>query len=71
MRIENRLKALEVVTKPERVLVAVGPDETLERAIDRMGLAPGARVIAVHTGVPRSGESRLTSCFGRRSVHVR
>ena len=40
MRIENRLKALEVVTKPERVLVAVGPDETLERAIDRMGLAP-------------------------------
>lgn len=54
MRIETRLSALEGSAGPERVLVVVGPDETLRQALDRMGLAPGARVIAVHTGVPRA-----------------
>ena len=53
MWIEHRLKALESVTEPERVLVVVGPGETLEQAVDRMGLAPGTPVVEVHTGVPR------------------
>lgn len=54
MRLEHRLRSLESVAAPERVLVVVAPGETLERAVYGMGLASGARVIAVHTGVPRA-----------------
>ena len=54
MRLEHRLKSLESVAAPERVLVVVAPGETLAQATCRIGLAPDARVVAVHTGVPRA-----------------
>lgn len=54
MRLEHRLKSLESVAEPERVLVVVAPGETFEQAVDRVGLAPSAQVVAVHTGVPRA-----------------
>ena len=38
MRLEHRLKSLESVAEPERVLVVVEPGETLEQAVDRVGL---------------------------------
>ena len=33
-------------------MVIVGSDETLEEAIRKAGLPPGASIIAIHTGVP-------------------
>jgi hypothetical protein len=52
-RIEQRIDALAAISGPPQ-LVVIGPDETVEQALERLGPGASQNVIFIRTGVPRA-----------------
>ena len=56
-RLSDRIEALAVSGSRKRIAV-IGPDESVEQALHRLGLSPvsAASLILIRTGVPRSSQ---------------
>ena len=52
-RIEQRIEALVAISEPPQ-LVVIGPDETVEQALERLGPNASQNVTFIRTGVPRA-----------------